>query len=1241
MTADSGEREENMKKKHRTGAAILVMTLLFFSIFSGISVPAAEMASHAVSASVTESEIETQAVSGSAESEVPDVGAGSETEKAGSEAAGDRETENKETDSSQSEETEGAGKTDEKAAQTDSESEVQKTVKKAPVSAETAEIHYISRIDDKGAVALDHDSDADVAESFVPDLAGPDPDNPNESNDGGLFYDLRKDNTDGDPGLAVLADARYHFVAAYLVKDGDFAGRVNIAPELGVKGIVNEITGEREAVYQYSIVDHIGQYTYDPAHMDIYVLYRKYSYGGRIHYGIRDKNGTFHELKLYEDVPSMAWDQFGVEDNLYDGSRLKVGSFTEWETDDSGNYLKDADGGRIMQNRYAFDSAYVVRKDGSKTDLDDSRSLAYRIENPYTERWTFNNAADEPETFGRDDELYVCLTKTGIVHYGYLDQGIFTDFPNTAQVLEMPDASAADEYAQAGMNLVHGDITVDGYVYTYTGEALLARDYGKYESGTAISSVLRLLADGHIYDWQYTDAKGQPQTFLHDDQIYLVFEKRSADPAEDPVQQLGTPRHEKWLTANQTAGQGADGTYTLHLSVSGNTVVKNLPKGDLVILVDVSSSMLDGDRIPNEMGALYKLSEKLFDGETDMTVHLIPYATVARASVNVTSKEQMDNWIDHLDDKGFIASGNGGATNWQDAIRAAREELSTAAPDSIKSVIFISDGNPTVRNSKEPFQGFNAPLKEKNAQAAIQAEYPGIWGSGWEWYQVFDFSPRRRTKNVQDCYEAAREDGYSLVHETGVSLYSVAVYEKYELTMQKMLNYAYTRSENESNGSVTVPQDHYWFGDDQDSISRAFLSIAEDIKQKYQRYSICDVKIQDRLSYLTSCLYDITGITEDPAVPQLQTAIRDSCRPDFCYYYAVRQPEQKDLKEDQLDWQPWTPAEGVTIPEASYDVTTRTIDWDLSKAADTRIGIQNGEIPKNVSLKVTCTVWPNQRAFDRVNDIRNKKDVYRPLSDRNLKPSGDDYEAYSNKGGSAADRSGSLTYTIREHSSGKNLGTSSLEYERPSMTVLPAVIRIYKQWIDKNGAAIGSDSPLAASLPQKLHVTVKEDEHNYVDVQLTAGGNWEAELPVSPGLYSGFVRERVKEVYGLTLGFANGPGALLNPGHSYTAQEEQKAGFVLVSRTAGNPDPEQEEEGVIRPLVWHTEAGYMWDAVSKNPKKCQELAWTFINRSDDLELPSTGGGTWERISLLGMGLMAAAALALLLHSRTKMLFDSN
>lgn len=214
-----------------------------------------------------------------------------------------------------------------------------------------------------------------------------------------------------------------------------------------------------------------------------------------------------------------------------------------------------------------------------------------------------------------------------------------------------------------------------------------------------------------------------------------------------------------------------DGTHKIKLELTGKVnTTHEVTKANVLVVLDLSGSMNDRagttTRLQAAKGAVNSVAETLLgkngkNGAPDDLVEmgLITFANKAtvqsfNTSTKTTSLTQFQNKVENLPAKD--------STNWEAALAAAKN---FNFGDNDKTyVIFVSDGNPTKRDS---------PI---------------------DWLEKIFGTPPFGTgqldaDNVQNCYDVAKDDARDIVNK-GKDFYTIGCFGNVS-RMQELTNYAY------------------------------------------------------------------------------------------------------------------------------------------------------------------------------------------------------------------------------------------------------------------------------------------------------------------------------------------------------------------------------------------------------------------------------------------------------------------
>ena len=213
-------------------------------------------------------------------------------------------------------------------------------------------------------------------------------------------------------------------------------------------------------------------------------------------------------------------------------------------------------------------------------------------------------------------------------------------------------------------------------------------------------------------NWQYKKADGYSWNKIGKRNLYLIFEDQTSDGGGGGTGG-GTVTKDASVNTEKTAVLRDDGNYDLTLSVTGDRgTASNKQKVDVLFVMDVSGSMdnywgAQGNReqkLTSAKNAIYEISGYgNYDGLSDNSALNVQYALVTfSGSTNGHGKwddarNRTNGWVD-VNKLGSIVSGIGSenGTNYEAGLMIANNtnEISASSSDTIKVVIFLSDGNP-------------------------------------------------------------------------------------------------------------------------------------------------------------------------------------------------------------------------------------------------------------------------------------------------------------------------------------------------------------------------------------------------------------------------------------------------------------------------------------------------------------------------------------------------------------------
>ncbi|RVU98155.1 VWA domain-containing protein [Coriobacteriales bacterium OH1046] len=277
----------------------------------------------------------------------------------------------------------------------------------------------------------------------------------------------------------------------------------------------------------------------------------------------------------------------------------------------------------------------------------------------------------------------------------------------------------------------------------------------------------------------------------------------------------------------KTLTDNGDGTYTLSLSVTGRAESSSTSsKADVIVVLDRSGSMRydqaghspdswqysGPSRLSVATSAVNSLAGQLLanntaDNPDRVQLSLVTFSSTASTDITgTTSLSQFQNRVNSI-------TANGG-TNWEDALQDAHA-IDTREGANVY-VIFVSDGNPTFRNTQGGGSGY------ENAQHGSYPNY--YYGSG---------NSDNNGKNFQYALVQAQA-----IVNAGKIFYSIGAFGD----ATNMQNLA-TQS--------GAPASNYYDATDQSALNAAFDNIIAEITNAF---GYKDVKIEDGITSLTSAL---------------------------------------------------------------------------------------------------------------------------------------------------------------------------------------------------------------------------------------------------------------------------------------------------------------------------------------------------------------------------------------------------
>ena len=508
------------------------------------------------------------------------------------------------------------------------------------------------------------------------------------------------------------------------------------------------------------------------------------------------------------------------------------------------------------------------------------------------------------------------------IHYGYMNNGTFTEFNN--EKISFSDNFEDNTYGNNDYKFLIHD--VEGYHYSNA----YYRTNTSNTPATGATAITPLIREGSS-NWKYYTGTND-HDIANNSHIYVLYE-----PNKD-IQRGGTTETPETIpegdlpdppTVLKKSESNGDGTRTISLNITSHTKkleVDNL--ADVIVVFDVSGSMsnnLSGgtSRLMAAKNAVNTLASKLLTGQYagKVRMSLISFSTDAQVVQGFTTNyNTFTSKVGTTANSGLTASGG---TNWEKALRLANEmELEN---DRTTFVIFVTDGNPTFRESR----------MEKN-----DSELDLYTSSTFQYYRNNHVFGTGSNDNKGFNYDAAVEQATSIVGNNK-EFYAIAVSNDAS-RMQEMCT------------DSGVDSSHAYVATSASDLSTAFDNIAQSISG-VMGYG---AKIEDGITGLTNLEAKASVIGVDPN--------------SFKHY------------KNGVEWDPTS--EGLNT--AHYNEETGAVEWNLDdnyqlednvtysvsfvvwpsqEAIDIVTDLNNGEIELEIYLKNAkqLNIWRTKRNYPK------------------------------------------------------------------------------------------------------------------------------------------------------------------------------------------------------------------------------------------------------------------------------------
>lgn len=291
------------------------------------------------------------------------------------------------------------------------------------------------------------------------------------------------------------------------------------------------------------------------------------------------------------------------------------------------------------------------------------------------------------------------------------------------------------------------------------------------------------------------------------------------------------PAVEKIVTDN------GDGTHKIKLELTGKVnTTHEVTKANVLVVLDLSGSMKETagttTRLKAAKSAVNSVAETLLgkNGKNGAPNDLVQMGLVTfgtKAETKLEKTNSLSTFTDTVNDLSAY-SGYYKGTNWEAALAAAKD---FDFGDNDKTyVIFVSDGNPTFRNTYGNY-GYS------------------FWGESeyYDYYGVYGDGSDTNATNVQRAYEQSIDDARGIVTAKR-ELYTIGCFGNVS-RMQELTNYAY----NSTNSGK------YYSASNADQLSTALNEIATAISNSLGQ---SNVTVTDGVTSLSTISANVAGNLE-------------------------------------------------------------------------------------------------------------------------------------------------------------------------------------------------------------------------------------------------------------------------------------------------------------------------------------------------------------------------------------------
>ena len=297
----------------------------------------------------------------------------------------------------------------------------------------------------------------------------------------------------------------------------------------------------------------------------------------------------------------------------------------------------------------------------------------------------------------------------------------------------------------------------------------------------------------------------------------------------------------------KTVTDNGDGTHKIKLELTGKVnTTHEVTKANVLVVLDLSGSMNETaggtTRLKAAKSAVNSVAETLLgkNGQNGAPEDLVQMGLVTfgtKAYTRLSKTTSVSTFTDTVNDLSAYSDYYKG-TNWEAALAAA-QNFNFGDKDKTY-VIFVSDGNPTFRNTRgnyHKYESWQILHRDRWEESDSKFDYLGVYGDGTE-----------DEENVKRAYEQSLDEARSIVNSKR-ELYTIGCFGNVT-RMQELTNHAY----NSTNSGK------YYSASNAAQLSTALNEIATAISNSLGQ---SNVKVTDGVTSLSKISADVDGNPSD------------------------------------------------------------------------------------------------------------------------------------------------------------------------------------------------------------------------------------------------------------------------------------------------------------------------------------------------------------------------------------------